>query len=627
MALEKIGPYEFKGILGRGGMGTVYRGRHEETGEIHAVKVLAPVYAHDDHFRGRFESEIKALIKLDHPNIVQILSYGQDDAMLYFSMELVEGNSLFQLQRQHHPFNWREIISIAKDVAHGLRHAHDRGVIHRDLKPGNLLMTSGGDDAGTVKITDFGIAKRFGNSQNTGSNVLGTMDFMSPEQAKGEPVTARSDIYSLGTVLFTLLSGKPPFSSNSIEESLRNLTVVPAPSIRTFVPGVPAELDAMIAAMMQKRPEDRIPTAQALMFQIDELELALREESEAKTAHLSLPNEFPNDTFLGAQPLTQDETKVSGHGPGAAATTDSSQTIENDDSEIELEPPTPVKVDYFKNVTDKTRLASDSFAVDPPAKQGGIIPVALAFIGVISLIVFLVYRAFLPPTADELHAKIEIGYNQPQTVIEEMDLFLEHYPDDSRAEQVSELKQTAKSIHFYTALCNTLRTQGNISGGSRLTEVEKQFYAIAESADDDAARAGKQMDAFITLYESAPQLSLRDRKCVTAAKGYQTKIQHDVVSKVNFDLRQIRSAMRTAEKTTTPGGAISRYRAIIELYGNTEWGDASGSDDGREIIKKARGTLKAMEAAREQADREKAAQEKIDQNNAGQNDAEPDAEN
>ena len=215
MALEKIGPYEFKGVLGRGGMGSVFRGVHKDTGEVHAVKVLAPNYANDDHFRGRFEAEIESLLKLNHRNIVRILSFGQEDGMLFFSMELVEGNSLFQMQKGGYRFDWRAVLQIVKDVSAGLRHAHDRGIIHRDLKPGNLLMTYDEDSKPDfVKITDFGIAKRFGSSQNTGQNVLGTMDFMSPEQAKGELVTIRSDLYSLGSVMYALLSGKPPFRTN-----------------------------------------------------------------------------------------------------------------------------------------------------------------------------------------------------------------------------------------------------------------------------------------------------------------------------------------------------------------------------------------------------------------------------
>ena len=212
MTLKTIGPYELEGILGRGGMGTVFRGRHNDTGQEHAIKVLAPRFADDPHFRGRFESEIKALLKLDHENIVSLLSYGQDAGQLFFAMELVNGQSLYQMQKAGHKFDWRQVLNIARDCANGLRHAHDRGIIHRDLKPGNLMMADATSESpNQVKLTDFGIAKSFGSSQNTGTNILGTMDFMSPEQARGEPVTARSDLYSLGAVLFTLLAGRPPF--------------------------------------------------------------------------------------------------------------------------------------------------------------------------------------------------------------------------------------------------------------------------------------------------------------------------------------------------------------------------------------------------------------------------------
>ncbi|MFO0455345.1 MAG: serine/threonine protein kinase [Planctomycetota bacterium] len=185
-----MGPYEILGVLGRGGMGTVYRAKHFETGELVALKALSHNYTEDEHFRQRFESEINALLKLDHPNIVRLIGYGQDEGALYFAMELVEGKSLFHLQREFRTFDWRDVLVIAKDVAAGLRHAHDRGIIHRDLKPGNLLKAP----SGAIKVTDFGIAKSFGQDNNTRDNVVGTIDFMSPEQANANPLNDRTDL-------------------------------------------------------------------------------------------------------------------------------------------------------------------------------------------------------------------------------------------------------------------------------------------------------------------------------------------------------------------------------------------------------------------------------------------------
>ncbi len=390
MPLKKLGPYEFLGILGRGGMGSVYRGRNTETGEIHAVKVLAQHFSDEEHFRNRFESEIRALIKLDHPNIVRILSYGQEHGNLFFAMELVEGDSLFQMQKKGHHFDWREILQISKSVCKGLRHAHDRGIIHRDLKPGNLLMPIDEQgNCGEVKITDFGIAKRFGASQITGTNVLGTMDFMSPEQAKGQPVTIRSDLYSLGTVMYTLLSGKPPFSANSVEESLRNLTKVPAPRVSAVVPEVPKELDRLIQKLMSKKPENRIQTAQALIYKIEEVEEQLRENSRAKTCEAPLGDQ--DDNTFEINPAAAESTKANTKPPARkAATSDSryrSHTVAYRDSDpISLSPPanSARDIDYFNPVTDRIRQLETAIPEPETHHRSGLLPLLLSLALVIA---------------------------------------------------------------------------------------------------------------------------------------------------------------------------------------------------------------------------------------------------
>ena len=594
MALDSIGPYEFKGILGRGGMGTVYRGKHMETGELHAIKVLAPTYAHDPHFRGRFESEIKALIQLNHPNIVRLLSYGQEDGMLFFAMELVEGNSLFHMRKKGHRFDWREILKIGRDVSLGLRHAHDRGIIHRDLKPGNLLMTvPANGEPGHVKITDFGIAKRFGTSLNTGENVLGTMDFMSPEQAKGEPVTFKSDLYSLGTVMFTLLSGKPPFTANSVEESLRNLTRVPAPRVSSMVPDVPTELDELIRRLMAKQPDKRIHTAQALLHQIDEVESKLRDHSEAKTVH---PVSNPHDTFDVGAPRTEVNTKIRESEQQKASTIGGEpETVTHTEHGIDGSS----TVDYFNTVDDQ--VGKPQVDDGPAVDKRGMLPIVLALAGVLLLGAFGIYQAYKPPSAEALMAKIEENSDRPNKVLEEIGLFLKHYPDEERAPKVAELQKIGEAVGLYNSLCNTLTVRDGIKGESRLTIIEKQFLDIVAISEDNPAQADAKMAAFVTIHESS-ELDPGDQKCVDAARSYKIKLHNDARAKVLFDLKRIKTAMDDAGNLTDPDSAIKKYQSILELYGDVQWGRIPESDEGRALVAKAKAVLDAMVKAKEEAE-------------------------
>src|SRR5688572_29793873 len=224
--MQRLGPYRIERLLGRGGMGTVYVGVHAETGERAAIKALALTPADDQNFRQRFMAEIETLKQLKHPNIVQMLGDGEQDGHLFFVMELVEGRSLQEVLQAGHLFDWCEVVRIAIDICGALKHAHDCGVIHRDLKPANLLQTTDG----RVKLTDFGIAKLFGATHRTADgSVVGTADYMAPEQADVRPVTNRLDLYSLGAVMFTLLARRTPFSGGSLPQVIHKFMYEEAP--------------------------------------------------------------------------------------------------------------------------------------------------------------------------------------------------------------------------------------------------------------------------------------------------------------------------------------------------------------------------------------------------------------
>ncbi|MFM7561851.1 MAG: serine/threonine protein kinase [Planctomycetota bacterium] len=591
MNINRLGPYEILGVLGRGGMGTVYRAKHFDTGELVALKALSHNYTEDEHFRQRFESEINALLKLDHPNIVRLIGYGQDEGVLYFAMELVEGKSLFHLQREFRTFDWRDVLVIAKDVAAGLRHAHDRGIIHRDLKPGNLLKAP----SGAIKVTDFGIAKSFGQDNNTRDNVVGTIDFMSPEQALGKPVTVRSDLYSLGVVLYTLLAGQPPFNSNSIEQSLRNLTTVPPPKIRQVVPNVPEQLEQLIDELLQKRPERRTPTALALLRKLEQIEAELRDYSEAKTTHgrpsspatpsppgVKPPTATPpvarQETFrLGAPEdllnrQTGDLNKTSRRGqddtgasPQRAVTNAKAETVAlNENYELEPEIEKPKRSDYFARVTEQQRKQHATPVVEDKPSSSGFWLLLLAFAAVLSLAVAGTYYALKPPTADQLYTTINFGADRPEQLSNELAQFLKLYPDDPRAARVSEIRDQGEAIKKFRQLA----LRRNLPK-SNLTPLERDFIDVVDDALNDPAAGYSRLEAFVTLHSAQPNANANAAELVALAKTLGAKIKSDASRKELWDRQRIQQLLQRAQ--SSPDEAADIYRSIITLYESQDW--------------------------------------------------------
>ncbi|MCR4412297.1 MAG: serine/threonine protein kinase, partial [Thermoguttaceae bacterium] len=281
MIPEQLGPYRIIGTLGRGGMGAVYRAVHVETDEPAAIKTLAAGLSQEEGFRQRFEAEIETLRKLYHPNIVQLFGFGEQDGILFYAMELVEGSSLEEEIRRGRRFDWREVAQMGIQICRALRHAHDRGVIHRDIKPANLLLTPDG----RVKLSDFGIARLYGYSRMTAAgSVLGTVEYMAPEQADARPVGPRTDLYSLGGVLYALLARRPPFRASSLAEMLdKQRSAIPDP-VRRYAPDVPEEFELIVAQLLEKDPEKRIANATLLARRLEAMLRALAGGADASAA-------------------------------------------------------------------------------------------------------------------------------------------------------------------------------------------------------------------------------------------------------------------------------------------------------------------------------------------------------
>lgn len=251
MSVKKFGPFILDQMIGRGGMGAVYRARDEKTNQVVAVKaLLLPL----ERERERFEAEISTLRLLRHENIVKLYGFGQEDGILYYAMEYVDGPSLATLLRRGRRFSWEETVYIGARICNALKHAHDRGVIHRDIKPANILLVNGG----VVKVSDYGIAQYFGASRLTNANqVVGTIEFMAPEQAQAGAVGPKTDVYSLGALMYALLTGRPPYVAKTLPELLQKFREGLPEPIRAERPETPKAVEDVVLDLLQIQPEKR----------------------------------------------------------------------------------------------------------------------------------------------------------------------------------------------------------------------------------------------------------------------------------------------------------------------------------------------------------------------------------
>lgn len=263
-----IGPYFIESRLGSGGMGTVYLGRHKETGEFAAVKLLPASMAREEGFVARFDREIAAMQQLKNPHIVQFLESGAADETYYYAMEYVDGGTLADRLEKEGRLPWREVIQLGVQICTALKSAHNAGVIHRDLKPSNLLLTRDGQ----IKLTDFGVAQVFAGGRLTVTGgILGTAEYMSPEQARGKRATKQSDIYSLGAVMYVMLTGRPPFQGKSVLDIIQKHQFAQFDSVKRLVPEVPFWLDEVVCKCLSKNLEDRYPDAYVLSLRLQEV--------------------------------------------------------------------------------------------------------------------------------------------------------------------------------------------------------------------------------------------------------------------------------------------------------------------------------------------------------------------
>jgi serine/threonine protein kinase len=294
---KTLGPYRIIERIGRGGMATVYKAYHPAMNRHVAIKILPEEYATDPDFRTRFEREAQVVANLRHPYILPVFDYGEDAGISYLVMPYIPSGTLKTFLVENGPLDYDTIIRIGSNVADALDYAHQQGIIHRDVKPDNVLF----DERGNPLLSDFGLTRMMeGGGSLTGTGVIGTPMYMSPEQGQGKPIDHRSDLYSLGIILYEMVTGSVPFSADTPVAIIFKHVADPLPMPRSRRPDLPEGAQEVLLKALAKEPEDRWQTCMAMM---NAFEQAIKSISQPDATPI-MPESSDEGTVIGLQPQT-----------------------------------------------------------------------------------------------------------------------------------------------------------------------------------------------------------------------------------------------------------------------------------------------------------------------------------
>lgn len=604
MDFEQLGPYKIGPRLGKGGMGSVYRGENTETGETAAIKALAPQLATSEGFRERFEAEIESLKILRHDGIVRLYGYGEEAGTLFYAMELVPGRSLEEELKAGRRFNWREVVDIAIQVCKALKHAHDHGIVHRDIKPANILL----NENDQVKLADFGIARLFGGSQLTmAGGVLGTADYMSPEQADGRPVNDRCDQYSLGCVMYALLAGRPPFRAKSLPEMLQLQRFAEPEPVRRYAPRIPEQLEHCIEQLLKKEPEDRFPNTMVLSRHLEAMRRALSRPFDHSQP---MPGDSPDDVDTDAeQPPSELAATRSAADDGNDVEPSPGDSIDLESISTRLRNAATVDSQVELQDTAASSALGDAahfttVDLDGSASRAAMSPsLWIAALGLVALAVVvgsIIYNAVQPYNADQLYEHIHAKSDSPN--IEQLkrhataiDEFVERFGDDSRATEIRDYqKQLAldRLDRYYESI-----VRGR-ADATELHAVERLYVEALSQADSKPAAAAEQLANLVALFAGAAEddsLSDEERKritnCLQLAHHRQVQLDAEVELLTIIQLEMIRGRLAAAEDiySSEPKQAKTICRAVVELYGGKPWA--------KEVVDRAEALLKQWQGS------------------------------
>ena len=547
---QQLGPYLLRRAVGRGGMGAVYAATDAD-GQLVAVKLLSPILATDESFRDRFTSEIESLKKLNHPNIVQLLAYGEQDGQLFYAMDLIDGTSLQEELRHGRRFDWREVSEIAIQVCAALKHAHDHGIIHRDLKPANLLYTK----TDHVKLLDFGIAKLFGNTALTTGNVMGTVDYMAPEQADGQSVGPRSDLYSLGCVMYALLAGRPPFTGKSVPEVIHKVQFESPIPVNRVANEVPEELEHIIDQLLSKKAHDRIPTALAVSHRLRAMNHALTIAQEAVDEDTDTAITLENYSSHRRMVTPNQETVCLDEG------------VDVNEISVSTDDVQPDRSDHFTLVDDDRR---EYGLVIPWQTIGSLLLLfVIAFGGY-----FLVRWSTKPVSANTLYQRIATSRHDPQALVSaerDIENFLQNYPDDPRA---SEIRSWQADITLYKQQ-RTLTRKARRQNTEANSVLESLYLDILRELPTNPHDASRKLEALVGIYDNEMPSDPHDQRIIELATQQLQQLDDQIKDEASRGISFIteRLSAAAAIESSNPEHARRIREHLVELFGDQPWAE------------------------------------------------------
>ena len=518
----QLGPYTISAPLGRGGMGAVYEAVHNGTGQTVAVKTLATHLGDDTSLRKRFAAEIETLKSLRHPCIVQLLAFGEEDGQPYFAMDLVRGRSLEQLLRSGRRFTWRETVDTAIDIARALKSAHDHGVVHRDLKPANLLFPDEPAADAAVKLADFGIARLFGSATHTMAGmIVGTAEYMAPEQAAGRAVDHRVDLYALGLVMFAMLTGRPPFQGGQATDVLERQRTEIAPRVSTRVADIPRELDDLIDRLLAKDPSRRPGSALAVGRMLSAI-AQIASSSEVRSGGVGTAGTAAVDLLAATRDFSQSDTTTPR--PAVIPADAEGQLVAADAQTM----PVPTRPDGFaQRVTQPASAGEEataaranrfttleeiqrSMAAETAARaRRDSILRGLASGAILAVVAADAVAILQPPTADALHQQIKAIADDPEADLRDarplIEQFLAAHGDDPRSEAVRELDRTLD----LDALERRARRRND---DRNMSPLEREYRAAMAREDESPLACVAALEAILALHADDDLSSLTPEK-------------------------------------------------------------------------------------------------------------------